>query len=471
MGIRSCFFIVSFFGILSLTAQNKKNILLICIDDLRPELACFGADYIKSPNIDALAKNGRIFYKHYVNSPSCGPSRYSLLTGTYGPSKNDALFLRSKKIKNGEKVNKTMPEWFRNKGYTTVSVGKVSHHPGGMGGSNWTDQNVIEMPDAWDKHLCPIAEWQHPRGVMHGLSNGEIREKAGNMDVFQSTVGSDMIYPDGHIVKEALIQLDELTADVDNPFFLAVGIIKPHLPFGAPKKYLDLYKGVKTPEIPSPDKPKGKTTWHKSGEFMKYNRWGKNPNEDKEFAEQVRVHYAACVSYADAQVGKIMRKLKETGADKNTIVVLWGDHGWNLGDHGIWGKHNLFEEGVHSPLIIAYPELKNKGKKTSGVVETVDIFPTLCELTNNEVPNYISGISLLPLLDKPQNLGHVAFSYNSKGTSIKTERYRFIKHRTGEIELYDHQIDPFEKKNIASNNQSLVKELTLVLAGKEEVKK
>jgi iduronate 2-sulfatase len=182
-------------------AQNKKNILLICIDDLRPELASFGATYIHSPNIDRLAKQGRVFQNHYVNAPSCGPSRFTMLTGTYGPPQNDALFLRSEKMsKNIGSFHKSMPEWFRANGYTTVSVGKVSHHPGGRGGRDWNDENVIEMPNAWDRHLMPVAEWKHPRGAMHGLANGEIRGNNVKMDVFQAVDGADTQYPDGHTV-------------------------------------------------------------------------------------------------------------------------------------------------------------------------------------------------------------------------------------------------------------------------------
>ncbi|WP_139956919.1 sulfatase [Flavicella sediminum] len=464
----SCLFLCT---CLSVAQSNKKNILLLCIDDLRPELNCFGASYIKSPNIDALAKKGLIFKNHYVNAPSCGPSRYTLLTGIYGPPQNDAIFLRAKALKNkNNSVNLSMPEWFRKNGYTTVSIGKVSHHPGGEGGVDWNDPNVIEMPNAWDKHLMPVAEWLHPRGAMHGLANGEIRKNSKDMDVFQSTEGSDMIYPDGYIAKEALHQLEQLTADTTKPFFLAVGMIKPHLPFGAPKKYLDLYKGVQLPPIPSPEKPIGISTWHKSGEFRRYNLWDKDPNVDKQFADEVRRHYAACVSYADAQVGKILKKLKKTGADKNTIVVLWGDHGWNLGDHAIWGKHNLFEEGLRSPLIISYPGIKTKGKSTRAVVETVDLFPTFCELTNVEIPNFTNGTSLLPLLKNEKKQGHVAFAYRGGAHTLRTQRYRFTLHDKKGAELYDHEKDPFETTNISDINLDKVAELTLLLKEKIQAK-
>ena len=286
---------------------EQPNVLLLCIDDLRPELACFGKSYIRSPNIDQLAASGRAFHRHYVQAPTCGASRYTLLTGQYGPAGNDALFSRAKQIERGA-VDPSMPEWFRNHGYTTVSVGKVSHHPGGRGGPDWDDPSQIEMPGAWNRHIEPSGPWKHPRGAMHGLAHGEIRTDVSKMDLFQSAEGEDSIYPDGWTTDESLRQLDKLAADSDHPFFLAVGIIRPHLPFGAPARYMQPYRGVELPPIDHPNKPAGKTTWHASGEFMKYNRWGKNPNEDHDFADQVRRHYAACVSYADAQVGRILRR-------------------------------------------------------------------------------------------------------------------------------------------------------------------
>lgn len=448
---------------------QKPNILLICVDDLRPELKCFGADYISSPNIDYLATEGIKFQQHFVNAPSCGPSRYTLLTGQYGSAGNNALFLRANKIKNGkEEINQSMPEWFKTHGYTTVSVGKVSHHPGGRGGKNWNDSSIIEMPNAWDKHLMPVAEWEHPRGMMHGLANGEIRVTSGEMDVFQTVEGDDNIYPDGAITNEAVKQLIELSTNNEKPFFLAVGIIKPHLPFGAPKSYFDKYEGVELPKIEHPQKPEGKTTWHNSEEFMKYNRWGKNPNSDTAFADEVRRHYAACVSYADAQVGKVLAELKRTGADKNTIVVLWGDHGWHLGDHGIWGKHSLFEESLRSPLIIYYPGMKHKGANTDAIVETLDIFPTLCDLTGVEIPKYTQGVSLKKILVDPNIPGHTALAYKNNASTIRTARHRMILHKDGFIELYDHTTEEKETKNVADRYPELVEELKNALKARLE---
>ncbi|TWU05863.1 sulfatase [Stieleria varia] len=446
-------------------AADRPNVLLLCVDDLRPELNCFGKDYIHSPNIDQLAASGRPFHRHYVQAPTCGASRFTLLTGTYGPGDNGALFKRAAQMaKTPDMVPPSMPKWFRNHGYTTVSVGKVSHHPGGRGGPDWDDDQQPEMPGAWDRHLLPAGPWQHPRGAMHGLANGEIRGNASKMDLFQSVAGDDSIYPDGLIVDEALNQLDDLgtkakTDPAGNPFFLAVGIIRPHLPFGSPKKYMQHYVDASLPEIPHPSKPSGKTTWHGSGEFMKYNRWSRNPNDDAEFATEVRKHYAACVSYADASVGRVLSRLDSLGLRDDTIVVLWGDHGWHLGEHAVWGKHTLFEESLRSPLVIRVPGMQQAGMKTDSIVETLDVFPTLCELTRLPIPEFVDGVSLVPILNSPDAAGHDAVSYNAHRT-LRTDSHRLVLHRSGEAELYDHTVDPGETKNIASSEPDLVKELS-----------
>jgi len=402
----------------NVVAEEQKNVLLICVDDLRPELASFGAAYIHSPNIDQLAKRGTSFHRHFVNAPSCGPSRFTLLTGRYGAPNNPALFTRAKALK---KTPDEVP-------------GKVSHHPGGRGGGKWNDSKQIEMPGAWDRHLMPSGPWKHPRGAMHGLANGKIRFK-GKSPVIQAVEGPDSIYPDGLIVDEALKQLDLVTGDGSKPFFLAVGLIKPHLPFGCPKKYLDLYDGVTLPAIPHADKPEGLSTWHKSGEFFnQYSMWGKDPRKDQEFAEEVRRYYAACVSYADASVGRIIERLKQTGADKNTVIILWGDHGWNLGEHGIWGKHNLFEEALRSPLIIIEPGDTDLQQKSMAIVETLDIFPTVCDLMNVDKPDFVEGTSLAPMLEDPSLPGRTAISYTKQIRTLRTKTHRLVVHGEGKYE-------------------------------------
>ena len=439
-------------------SSDRPNVLLICIDDLRPELNCYGVDYIHSPHIDRLAASGMRFNRHYVQAPTCGASRYALMTGKYGPSANDALFKRIEGVS-----TPTAPEWFRENGHITVSVGKVSHHPGGLGGPDWNDEAIIEMPGAWVRQQMPVGDWLHPRGAMHGLAHGEIRTNAGDMDLFQLEEGYDYIYPDGLITDTALQELNELAAANDTePFFLAVGIIRPHLPFGAPAKYMKHYEGVELPPIAHPEKPEGKTTWHKSGEFMKYNRWGRDPNTDSEFADEVRRHYAACVTYADAQAGRLLDRLEELGLSDNTIVVLWGDHGWHLGEHAIWGKHALFEESLHSPLIVRYPGMTNPGSATEEIVETIDLFPTLADLAGLEAPEFTDGESLKPLVEGTGK-GRPAISYYRGDTAtIRTDRYRMILH-PDHVELYDHQSEAGETKNIAAENPGIVAELTAEL--------
>ena len=440
--------------------NEKRNVLLICVDDLRPELGCFGVDYIHSPNIDRLASTGRAFHSHYVHAPTCGASRYTLLTGRIGGNSNNAIFRRAERIQKApDSVPPSMPAFFRANGYTTVSVGKVSHHPGGRGGANWDDDSKLEMPHSWDRHLLPAGLWKHPRGWMHGLANGAIRVERKHFDVLQAVEGTDSIYPDGGSVAEALQQLKQLSA-ADKPFFLAVGVLRPHLPFGAPAKYLKLYEDAKLPPIPHANKPIGKTTWHRSGEFRGYNCWGRDPNVDSEFATDVRKHYAACVSYADAQVGKIMEQLTASGKAGNTVVLLWGDHGWHLGEHAVWGKHTLFEESLRSPLIISYPEIKQPGVATDSMVETLDLFPTICELTGVPKPDFAHGVSLKPILDDPNSPGHTAIAYRNSQRTIRTQTHRLIVHKDGHVELYDHTTVAKETVNVAHANASLVADLT-----------
>ena len=191
---------------------------------------------------------------------------------------------------------------------------------------------------------------------------------------------------------------------------------------------------------------------------MKYNRWKRNPNTDAEFATEVRRHYAACVSYADAQVGRLLSKLTALGQEKKTVVVLWGDHGWHLGEHAIWGKHALFEESLRSPLIVHQPGMPNGGETSSSIVETLDIFPTLCDLVGLPAPQHVHGVSLQPMLKDPNAPGHDAVSY-SRAQTIRTDRYRLIVHKKNAIELYDHQSEAGETKNIADGNSELVAKL------------
>jgi iduronate 2-sulfatase len=439
------------------SAKAAPNVLLICIDDLRPELGCYGVESARTPHIDRLAAEGRSFTRQYVQAPTCGASRYAMLTGLYGPRDNNALTRRAADAKR----KSSMPEVFRSAGYTTVAVGKVSHHPGGLFGKNWQNPDKVEMPGAWDRQPMPCGPWKHPEGMMHGLANGAIRGGNKSYPALQSAEGPDTTYPDGLIADAALQEMEQL-ASAKKPFFLAVGLIRPHLPFGMPKRYLDETSNTPLAPIPHPQKPAGITTWHGSGEFFRYDNGGLDPRKDEEYATKVRKHYAACVSYADAQVGKLLDKLRSLEIDGETIVVIWGDHGWHLGEHGIWGKHSLFEESLRSPLIVRMPGQINPGKPSAAVVESIDLFPTLCELSGIKAPGFLHGKSLLPQLEDPSAAGKSAVSYSPGAETLRTDRYRLIRHSKKKepvFELYDHQSPETETRNLAESQPGLCKSL------------
>ncbi|MFK7851931.1 MAG: sulfatase [Akkermansiaceae bacterium] len=447
---------------------ERANVLLICVDDLRPELKALGAEYIHSPAMDSLVESGRAFTRHYVQAPTCGASRYTLLTGKYAKNRaqrdNGALMSVSGKV---DEKPFSMPRYFKENGYKTLAIGKISHYPGGLGGKNWNDPEKPETPGAWDLNVMPTDPWKHAQGAMHGYAGG-IARIPGKSPVSEHAEGDDFTYTDGWIAREALKQMDGL-AKKEEPFFLAVGLMKPHLPFACPKSYLDIYEGVEIPPVPHPDKPEGLSTWHGSGEFFgnyKHEK-GKDPRKDPVYAEQMRRSYAACVSYADAQVAKLLAKLEETGLAENTIVVLWGDHGWHLGEHAVWGKHTLFEESLLAPLVIRFPGMKIPGKRCAEIVETVDIYPTLCELTGVPTPEGLSGESLVRLLDNPEQIGGEAVSYWRNAETIRLESLRLIRHRgkngLTEFELYEHGSKKGETENIADKHPDLVADLSAMI--------
>ncbi len=447
---------------------GSQNILLICVDDLRPELKSFGASYIHSPAIDSLVKSGRAFTRHYVQAPTCGASRYALLTGRYATTpqqqNNDAFFCPEAR-KPG--LPATFPSHFRKHGYQAVSIGKISHYPGGLGGEQWSDPAKVEIAGAWDSSVMPTQPWKHPQGGMHGYAGGIPR--GSYRPVREHNTGDDLTYTDGWITREALRQMESLAAG-GKPFLLAVGIMKPHLPFACPQSYLDLYKKTKLPNIPHPLKPTGLSTWHASGEYYGYHHEVKNPRDNATYADQLRLSYAACVSYADAQVAQLLVQLDKLKLTDNTIVVLWGDHGWHLGEHAVWGKHTLFEESLRSPLIIRHAGMRHPGIPSQAVVETVDLYPTLCELTGVPVPVALSGKSLAPHLSDPARNEGSAFSYWQGKQSIRTPQYRLIRHpgkgKPDRFELYDHDSKAGETQNIADAKPELVKKLIAILETK-----
>ncbi|MEM7307477.1 MAG: sulfatase [Planctomycetota bacterium] len=450
--------------------ERPWNVLLLCVDDLRPELASFGVDYIESPHIDRLASESRAFTRHYVQAPTCGASRYALLTGRYadagGSRGNNALVQRAEA--EGD-VPPTLPGVFRDAGYTTVSIGKVSHHPGGRYGEGWNDPAKIELPGAWTRHSMPAGEWGTPRGTMHALAAGHVR-KAGVTPALESFDGPDESYPDGLVARDALAELERLAGQAE-PFLLAVGFIRPHLPFGAPARYMQPYEGIELPPIPQPQTPAGRTTWHRSGEFFgQYVHGERDPRSDAAYADELRRHYAACVTYVDALVGRVLARLEQLDLARNTVVVLWGDHGWHLGEHSIWGKHALFEESLRSPLIVRAPGLARPGVHSDAVVETIDVFPTLCELTGVAPPPELDGSSLGPQLARPAEEGDSAVAYRHGAETIRTDRYRLIRHvedgATAHVELYDHTAPAAETENVAAAAPEVVERLLERLAAR-----
>lgn len=460
MNFRSLFLSLA---LISPALAAKPNVLLICVDDLRPDLKSLGVEHIHSPAMDSLVDSGRAFTSHYVQAPTCGASRYALLTGKYATKSpqrgNGAL---ESIAKDADKQPYSLPRQFRENGYRTVSIGKVSHYPGGLGGKDWNDPKKIEMPGSWDLSMIPTGPWGTPEKAMHGYANGVPR--GSGTPVSEHKEGGDMVYNDAWITREALTQMDAL-AGKDQPFFLAVGIIKPHLPFACPKSYLDLYKGAKLAPIPHPQKPEGLSTWHASGEFRRYASNGRDPWKDPAYADELRISYAACVSYTDAQVAQLLARLEKLGLKENTIVVLWGDHGWHLGEHAVWGKHTLFEESLHSPLVIRAPGMAKPGAKSKAIVETVDIYPTLCELAGVAKPDGLSGKSLVGQLKEPSSESGDAFAYWQNAETIRTSQYRLIRHNSKPLsyELYDHTGTDGETTNLAAEKPNVVKELSALL--------
>ncbi|PIF06641.1 MAG: sulfatase [Draconibacterium sp.] len=448
------------------------NVLFIAIDDLRPELGCYGKSYIHSPNIDKLASTGAVFTNHFVQVPTCGASRYSMLTGmlpkTKGCLSNEAIhnFISGKPE---NEIPETFIHHLRRNGYYTVGIGKISHYADGML-YGYTDSvsTEYELPNSWDEMLFNPGKWQTGWNAFFGYADGSNRQsKKRQVKPYEKGDVDDLGYPDGLTTELALQKLKEL-AGKKQPFFLGVGFFKPHLPFNAPQMYWDLYDENDIPLSPNPFIPENvnKASLHNSSEFNLYLTGDEKASLDrsisKEYARKLRHAYFACISYVDAQVGKLLDELDSLGLAENTIVVLWGDHGWHLGDQLVWGKHTIFEQALKSTFIVHVPG-KNKGEKIHKIVSSVDIYPTIMDLCNIEMPYASDGISLVPLLDNPDcTWDNVSYGYFNEGITVRTNRYRLTRYfRDGEpnVELYDHYTDSCETKNIAAKNPAVVEKL------------
>ncbi len=431
---------------------DHPNVLFIAIDDLRPELGCYGADHIRSPNIDKLAARGVQFNRAYCQAPHCGPSRASLLTGVH--TRNHDLVLRPKEIAPGVL---TLPGALRKAGYYTVGNGKIYHHLEDAAEQSWSEPPFSLVNGKPENNHLTFYEKACANFVL---------AKNGRGPFYEAPDVPDNTYIDGQTCDKAINDMRRL-AKMDRPFFLACGFVRPHLPFYAPKKYWDMYDREKIELADNRYKPKNAPeSLRGSGEFGSYHDRNIKYNST-EFHRIARHGYYACVSYADALIGELLDELDRLALVENTIVVLWGDHGWNLGEHNFWSKHNLLHNSTHAPLIISAPGFK-RNVKTDGIVEFIDIYPTLCELVGIKQPKHLEGKSMVSLLRQPKQPGkRAAFTKWRNGLVVTTRDFSYTEYGNGERMLFDHRKDPEENVNVAeaAEYQDTVKELSVLLAG------
>jgi len=433
-------------------AGKKLNVLFIAIDDLRPELGCYGDEYIQSPHIDKLASGGTVFERAYCQVPVCGASRASVLTGLR-PTRTRFLNYNTFAEKDAPGAM-TLPEEFRKNGYHCISNGKVFHHQFDTGEQSWSEPS-------WRPFLSE-------RVPLNPESETMIRPQNNRGPVLEAADVTDHAYHDGIVADKTIEDLKRMKEE-GKPFFIACGLRKPHLPFYAPKKYWDMYDPEKIVLADNQFRPKNAPEALKgSGEIHKYHKRGMEYNSE-EWHRQCRHGYYACVSYADAQVGRMLQALDDLGLRDSTIVILWGDHGWHLGEHTFWGKHNTMHLSTHSPLIVAGPGVPG-GQRSSRLVEFVDIYPSLCEMAGITPSNAgLQGTSFLPLLNDPdrpwKKAAFLRFEPLEGGVTIVTHRYSYTEFENGEKMLYDLQKDPAENVNIAADpeNQMLVTQLSQML--------
>ncbi len=422
---------------------QKPNILFIAVDDLRPELNCYGASWIKSPHIDRLANEGIWFERSYCQVPVCGASRASVLTGIR-PSRTRFLSYDTWAEKDAPGII-SLPQYLKEHGYTTISNGKVFHHLNDMKNS-WSEDPWHPIRDQDD----PV-NWRDYQILENQLT---AKEQGGIGPAFELIDGDDSLYFDGKIANKSLQDLVRLK-ESGKPFFLAVGFLKPHLPFNAPEKYWKMYspEDIRMPGNPEPPEKAPEASLHNWGELRQYSNIPKEGRLSDSLSRKLIHGYYACVSYTDVQISKLLEKLEALRLNENTVVILWGDHGWNLGEHGLWCKHCNYETSLRAPLILKVPWIDG-GKKSRALVEFIDIYPTLCQLAHLPIPEHVMGKSLLPYFENPAHPGKsLVYSRFHRGESIKNQKYRYTEwlddsqNRYADM-LYDHETDYQENKNI-----------------------
>lgn len=442
---------------------KRWNVLFVAVDDLRPELACYGRSMVKSPNIDRLAKEGVRFDRAYCQQAVCNPSRASLLTGLRPETLK--VFDLETHFRDKVPTAVTLPQLFKENGYATARYGKIFHtgHGNRDDAASWSEPQLPGPKKPGAGKARPAAEKQAGAAAAGAKTDASGRKYAGQPP-YEVSEAADETLADGVAADRAIAHLQRLK---DRPFFLALGFIRPHLPFVAPKKYWDLYRPEEIPLATNPQHPKNAPIWtgSGSGELRQYaDVPAAGPIPDDQARKLVHGYYAS-VSYMDAQLGRVMAELERLGLKEKTIVVLWGDHGWQLGEHGMWCKHTNYETSTRAPLIVSVPGSKNAGKASPALVEFVDVYPTLAELCGLKAPAELEGTSLAPLLVEPARPWKTAaFSVYPRGPkehgrlmgwAVRTADRRYVEWRKvagGEVvlrELYDHRTDPDENVNVA----------------------
>jgi arylsulfatase A-like enzyme len=444
------FFLIAFPIQLKAKDTERPNVLFIAVDDLRPELGCYKDTQAKTPHIDRLAGHGIVFERAYCQVAVCGASRASLLTGLRPTPDRFLTFLSRADEDAPEAI--TLPEKFKNSDYYTLSNGKIFHHNDDAAGRSWSEE-------PWRPEMRG-RDFIDPESKKYTLS------KRNKGPFYEMPDVADNAYPDGQIADKTIDDLKRMK-ELGKPFFIACGFLKPHLPFYAPKKYWDMYDHDNITLADNQYQPENAPGALKGSSEMKNQYHDRNIEyNSEEWHRSGRHGYYACVSYIDAQIGKIMNALDELGLSENTYIILWGDHGWHLGEHNFWGKHNVMHLATHAPLIFSGPGIQG-GQKSKALVEFVDIYPTLIELAGIEMDKKaLQGISFKPLLSKPDTpWKQAAFSKYGSALSVITERYNYCEYTNGERMLYDLGKDPDENVNVVDNidYQEVVEQLSALL--------
>jgi len=469
------------------TSATQKNVLMILVDDLKPQFGAYGADYVKSPNLDKLAARGMRFDRAYCNQAVCAPSRNNLMVGLRSTSLG--IYNLSRGFREAVPDAVTLTQYFMQNGYTAEGVGKVFH----IGHGNYGDEASWSVPFHKDKVIDYVLE-ESTGGQLtreealfanQNLSNNNSLPRGA---AWEKADVADDAYADGRIALEGIKRLNKFKKSGE-PFFLALGFTKPHLPCNAPSKYWDLYdpsvfKLTERDTLPDgAPKYAGKSPRTEVANYTPVPESG--VGDDKELARKLIHAYFASLSYMDAQLGKVIDELDRLGMAEDTVIMLWGDHGWHFGDHGTWTKHTNYEQDNRIPLIFVAPGVTKPGSSTDAFTETVDIYPTLAELAGlpePRVPQRLDGISVVSVFKDPgssvRNHAYHAFARGKRiGRAIRTDRYRMVEWKSAgaleseaEYELYDYKIDRLEKTNIAKSNPEVLSKMKAILAKHPEAK-